>query len=286
MNDYLFSLIRDFSPEVLSSCFIEKQAVRDKGKNPRDFVHYMPLWIIVANSLAEKLNNNFNIALNEVLTNIDPSYQGCSYNSTSKRYTWTTGLTLMGLGFLCDNLSFYPITIKNIEKGNYKNSVTSSVDPKKVFVVHGRDEERRNIINNFLEEVGLSSIKWEEAVKYAGNTSPTILEIITAAFSRAQAVIVLFTGDDEVKLKEKYHMPGDSEEEKKPTPQARPNVIFEAGYSYGLNQSRTIFVRIGEHKNFSDLSGIHILNYDSSEKAKRALSDRLKIAKCELNQKY
>jgi predicted nucleotide-binding protein len=286
LNNHLFSLIQNFSQEITSNCFTEKQAVRQKGKNPRDFVHYMPLWIIVANCLTENPINNFNVALNEVISNIDSNYQGCSYNKTSKRHTWTTGITLMGLGLLCDNFRFYSAVTSNIEKRNVKDSVALNVNPKKVFVVHGRDAERRNIINNFLSEVDLSSMNWEEAVNCTGKPSPTISEIISVAFTQVQAVIVLFTGDDEVKLKDKYHKPDDNEEEKRLTPQSRPNVIFEAGLSFGLNPNRTIFVQIGEHKNFSDLSGVHFVKFDSSNESKKALSNRLKLAECKLNEKY
>jgi hypothetical protein len=38
-------------------------------------------------------------------------------------------------------------------------------DPKKVFVVHGRDEKLRSDMFGFLRALGLNPIEWREAVR-------------------------------------------------------------------------------------------------------------------------
>ena len=53
-------------------------------------------------------------------------------------------------------------------------------------------------------------------------------------FSKAQAFLVLLTGDDEVRLIEDLRILTDPPYERKLTPQARPNVLYEAGYSHAL----------------------------------------------------
>lgn len=280
LKDNLFSLIQSFSKEIISNCFTEKQSVRQIGENPRDFIHYMPIWIIVANSLTEVSINNFDVALNEIISNIDSNYQGCSCNSTSKRTTWATGITLMGLSLSCENLRFYKTeTNKKIEEPR-----TTNIDSKKVFLVHGRDEERVNSIKSFLvDEIKLKILSWEDAVSLTGETSPSIFDVVSVALNNAQAVIVLFTGDDEVKLKEDFWEPSDREEEKKYSFQSRPNVIFEAGFSFGVNAKRTIIVQMGKHKDFSDILGKNYIKYDNSSISKEKLKNRLKIAECVFN---
>jgi predicted nucleotide-binding protein len=287
LKTYLFNLIQKLSIQTISNCYIEQQTVQQKGKSPRDFIHYMPVWIIIANALSqETMINNFSVALEKVIENIDTKYQGASYDNVSKRHTWSTGLTLIGLSLLCDDFRNFSAKGKNTIKVSEAKSTNTDINSKKVFVVHGRDKERINTITSFLNEVELSFMSWEEAVKCTNKASPVISEIISVALTRVQAVIVLFTGDDEVKLKDQFCKSDDSEEERKLTSQSRPNVIFEAGLSFGLNPNRTIFVQIGEHKNFSDLSGVHFVKFDNSDDSRKTLSNRLKIAGCILNEKY
>ena len=80
-----------------------------------------------------------------------------------------------------------------------------------------------------------------------GTGSPSISEILDAAFKKAQAVIVLLTGDDEVRLREEFRDTEDKDFEAVLTPQARPNVLFEAGMALGRYPDQTILVRISSN---------------------------------------
>ncbi|MCH7886788.1 MAG: nucleotide-binding protein [Candidatus Marinimicrobia bacterium] len=62
-------------------------------------------------------------------------------------------------------------------------------------------------------------------------------EILDSAFQTAQAVIVLMIGDDLAKLRDIYLIKDEKPEEF--TPQARPNVLFEAGMAFGRNPDKT-----------------------------------------------
>lgn len=108
-----------------------------------------------------------------------------------------------------------------------------SPDPRRVFVVHGRNMAVRDDFFALLRSFGLEPIEWAEAVRETGKASPYIGEILDAAFSRAQAVAVLLTPDDEVRLTSSLHTENEPILETATHLQARPNVLFEAGMAFG-----------------------------------------------------
>ena len=106
-------------------------------------------------------------------------------------------------------------------------------DKSRVFVVHGRNEKMRRALFDFLRAIDLKPIEWSEAVALTGKPSPFVGEILDAAMQYAQAIIVLFTGDDQARLRDEFLWVNDPAYEREATPQSRPNVIFEAGYGVG-----------------------------------------------------
>ena len=148
----------------------------------------------------------------------------------------------------------------------------------KVFVIHGRNELARKGMFDFLRAIGLQPMEWEHARELTGSGSPYIGQILDAAFSAAQAVIVLQTPDDVVHLHESLAPAGDPECQ--PQMQARANVIFEAGMAMARDEDRTIIVTMGTVKEFSDISGRHTVRLDGSLAKRQALANRLKTAGC------
>jgi hypothetical protein len=63
-------------------------------------------------------------------------------------------------------------------------------DPRKLFVIHGRNEAAREAIFTFLRSIGLEPIEWIEALRMTGQGSPYIGDVLDAAFANAQAVAV------------------------------------------------------------------------------------------------
>jgi hypothetical protein len=57
-----------------------------------------------------------------------------------------------------------------------------TLDPKKVFVVHGRNERLRQELFNFLRAIGLKPLEWSQAVASTGKSAPYIGEVLEAAF--------------------------------------------------------------------------------------------------------
>jgi len=158
-----------------------------------------------------------------------------------------------------------------------------SSDPKKVFVVHGRNDKARKAMFSFLRSMGLHPIEWLEAISYTGNSAPYIGEILDHAFKVAQAVVVLVTGDDFAMINPELAHKNDPDYETKPTPQARPNVLFEAGLALGRHPKRTVIVELGQNRPFSDIAGLHIVRLTDNVKTRQELAIKLKNAGCQVD---
>jgi predicted nucleotide-binding protein len=156
----------------------------------------------------------------------------------------------------------------------------SMPNPRDIFVIHGRNVAARDAMFDFLRATGLNPIEWGEAVKITGKGSPYIGEVLDAAFGTAQAVVALLTADDVACLREELQQEHDPEYEKNPTPQARPNVLFEAGMAFGRHPERTIIVEIGQLRPFSDMAGKHAIRFRGTSENRTELRDRLKTAGC------
>jgi predicted nucleotide-binding protein len=159
-------------------------------------------------------------------------------------------------------------------------STSPSADPNKVMVVHGRDEEARLAMFTFLRALGLEPQEWGALVEATGSAAPYIGEVLDKAFGVARAVVVLFTPDDEAALRPALRGPSEPDHETKPTPQARPNVLFEAGMALGIHPDRSVLVELGTLRPFSDIYGRHVVRLNGTEKPLAEIARRLKAAGC------
>ncbi|MEW6363703.1 MAG: TIR domain-containing protein [Acidobacteriota bacterium] len=164
------------------------------------------------------------------------------------------------------------------------NMKESSADPRSVWVVHGRNDAAKEAMFQFLTSVELHPIEWAQAVALTREGSPHIGTVLDRAFSEAQAVVVLLTGDDEVRLRQVFHKPDENVEEREVRFQARPNVLFEAGMAFGRDPLRTVLVQVGPVKSFSNVSGRHIVGMTNAPDKRRDLVNRLKAAGCAVNE--
>ncbi len=154
------------------------------------------------------------------------------------------------------------------------------MDSRRIFVVHGRNEAAREAMFTFLRSIGLDPIEWESAVALTGNASPYPGDVLEFAFRHAQAVLVLITGDDLARVGTRFLLESDELEERELTPQARPNVLFEAGMAFGTHPKRTLIVQIGKVRSFTDTVGRHIIRLSNKLTKRQALADRLRTAGC------
>jgi predicted nucleotide-binding protein len=151
-------------------------------------------------------------------------------------------------------------------------------DSRKVWVVHGRNLKARDAMFTFLRAIGLEPMEWGEALALTGKGTPYTGEVLDLAFAEAQAVVVLITGDDMARLGTRFADAHDPPEETNPTPQARPNVLFEAGMAFGKCPERTVLVQLGKTRAFSDVAGRNLLYISNDVKRRQGLVDRLRIA--------
>jgi predicted nucleotide-binding protein len=155
-------------------------------------------------------------------------------------------------------------------------------DPKKVFVVHGRNEAARRALFSFLRALKLEPLEWSEAIALTGVGAPYVGQILDKAFAKVWAVVVLLTGDDYAGLQTPFVGPSDGSDEIGPTPQARPNVLFEAGMALGRHADRTILVELEKLRPFSDVGGRHVIRLDNSPEKRKALAQRLETCGCKV----
>jgi predicted nucleotide-binding protein len=160
----------------------------------------------------------------------------------------------------------------------------SAEDRDVVFVVHGRDQSLRRSLFDFLRALGLRPLEWAQAVQGTGEGAPYVGEVLGSAFARAQAVVVLLSPDDEVRLREDLCGADELTLERDTQLQARPNVLFEAGLAFGSHPNRTILVQVGPVKPFSDVGGRHVIRLDNSPERRADLAQRLETAGCPVDQ--
>ena len=156
---------------------------------------------------------------------------------------------------------------------------------KKVYVICGRNQALHKAMDTFLRALALQPIEREVAVDRTEETSPFVGSIIDAVFRNAQAIVVLFTGDDKVRLREELWNERDTDNEKMERFQPGADQIFEAGYAFGKAPNRTILVQVGDVKLFTDIEGRHIPNFTGSHSDLQALKTRLIRAGCEVEDK-
>jgi predicted nucleotide-binding protein len=151
---------------------------------------------------------------------------------------------------------------------------------RNVFVVHGRDEQVRREMFDFLRRLGLQPLEWEALVKATDDTAPYLGEVVAGAPAQAQAALVLLTPDDLVRLHEDLVADSDPRYESRLTGQPRPNVLIELGMALTAYPRRTIIVEIGALRPIADTAGRNVIRFDGSEIALGKIVDRLKLAGC------
>jgi predicted nucleotide-binding protein len=136
---------------------------------------------------------------------------------------------------------------------------------------------------DFLRALGLAPYEWQHALDQAKGNNPYVGDVIDEVMDQAQAVVVMFSPDDLVHLKENLWKPDDGPNERKPQGQARPNVLFEAGLAMGRHPLKTVLVRVGRVKAFSDVGGRHIASLGEDFDSRNDFANRLQKAGCPVN---
>lgn len=142
-----------------------------------------------------------------------------------------------------------------------------------IFVVHGRDHKLNEDMFNFLRALGLNAVEFAQAISDTAGPNPNITKIVKGALKRAQGVVVMFSPDEEARLRTKFRGPKDSA---KLEGQSRLNVIFEAGIALGAHPEKTLLVEVGNVRNISDIAGMHIPRLTNDAVSRKDLAERLR----------
>jgi len=160
-----------------------------------------------------------------------------------------------------------------VSKSSAKTRTIKTTKNNSLFVIHGRDTRLTEDMYALLRAIGLNPREWTQAVRAAKGANPNITEIVKGVLKDVQGVIVLFSPDEEARLKAKFRGPRDS---KKLEGQPRQNVTLEAGIAIGAHQEKTLLVEVGSVRQITDIGGMHILRLNNSATSRKELAQRLK----------
>jgi len=136
---------------------------------------------------------------------------------------------------------------------------------RKVFIVHGRDNEAKQEVSRFIEKLGLDAIILHEQA----SSGMTIIEKIERYSNDADFALVLYTACD--------HGRGVHESNIPPKNRARQNVVFEHGYLMAkLGRENVCSLVKGDIETPNDISGVVYVALDSYGAWKTEVAKELK----------
>lgn len=179
----------------------------------------------------------------------------------------------------------FPAQPRGVVKKGWKAGKIAKTKENTVFVVHGRDIKLRDAMYEFLGALGLKAQEWGHAIRAARGKggNPYVNDAVTKIMEQAQAIVILLSPDDEAKLKDQFVTTHERQTEGKLRGQARPNVIFETGIAIGTHHRKTVMVRIGDVKSFTDVGGMHIPHFNGDDKSRHDLANRLQDLGCKID---
>ena len=136
---------------------------------------------------------------------------------------------------------------------------------RKVFIVHGRDNEAKQEVSRFIEKVGLEAIILHEQA----NAGMTIIEKIEHYSNDADFALVIYTPCDLGRGVHESKIP--------PKNRARQNVVFEHGYLMAkLGRENVCPLVKGNIETPNDISGVVYVDLDPSGAWKNSVAKELK----------
>ena len=146
------------------------------------------------------------------------------------------------------------------------------LQPKGVFVVHGRNDVARDAVVQLVRSLGM---KWRHlrSVELEHGTADSLWETVYIGIRLAKAVIVLFTADETAQLNPVHGVEA-------PREQSRPNVFLEAGLALGMCKERTILLQVQPAKRPSDLAGHFWIDADDPADWRNLVEQKLSSFGC------
>lgn len=162
-------------------------------------------------------------------------------------------------------LSEFTVQISEIDMNT---SIPSTQPSKRIFIVHGHDEEMKQAVARIITKLGLEPVILHEQP----NRGRTIIEKFSD-YSNVSFAVILLSPDDIAYPK------GNAKQKRS---RARQNVILELGYFVGKLGRENVFVLHREAKDFeipSDYSGILFTLYSPTSRWEFDLVRELKACK-------
>lgn len=157
---------------------------------------------------------------------------------------------------------------------------TAGATSRRVFVIHGRDEPARVAVWALLEAFGLHPVDWDESVAETGEPMPFLGQVLDTTIRSAQAVVVVMTPDDVVRLHPDLHGPSEPVTETRDAMQARPSVLVELGMALVAHRTATVMLVLGDHRPIADLGGRNYVRVAEDVDFRTRLGNRLLLAGC------
>jgi hypothetical protein len=157
-----------------------------------------------------------------------------------------------------------------------------SPDPKRVFIVYGRNAKAYSAMQLFLQSLKLDPLTFDEVRNGLGG-SPFVGNVVDEGMRRAKAIVVLFTPDEYASLRPSLASGKDKPEELMRW-QGRPNVLLEAGMALAIEEERTVLVVLGDVSLASDLHGRHYIRVANDPASRAALRNALIGIGCSVDQ--
>lgn len=146
-----------------------------------------------------------------------------------------------------------------------KQSKSPPLPKKKVFIVHGRDNEAKQEVSRYIESLGIDVIILHEQA----SSGMTIIEKIEHYSNEADFALVLYTACDLGR--------GINETKVHPKNRARQNVVFEHGYLMAkLGRENVCALVKGEIETPNDISGVVYVGLDTPGAWKLEVNKELK----------
>tara|TARA_R110001592_G_scaffold361223_1_gene671385 strand:+ start:640 stop:1470 length:831 start_codon:yes stop_codon:yes gene_type:complete len=143
---------------------------------------------------------------------------------------------------------------------------------RKVFIVHGRDNEAKQEVSRFIEKLGLEAIVLHEQP----SAGKTIIEKIEHYSNDADFALILYTACDKGR--------GAHESNIQPKNRARQNVVFEHGYLMAkLGRENVCSLVKGSIETPNDISGVVYVGMDEFGAWKNEVAKELKACGYAIN---
>ena len=226
-----------------------------KDLNPSEVQWKDPSVKQVASDIAATLSDVFGVDSQEYKKNrllLFPSSLLNMSNDTERQETFPgrIGHTIKRLEELIESLEERREDLKAEQQGT-PPLARSTLDSRRVFVVHGRDEAAKEKVRTFLTQLELEPVILDEQP----SQGQTVIEKFEGN-ADVDFAVVLFTPDDTGGL-------ADSSNE--PRPRARQNVIFELGFFVGkLGRKKVCVLHKGGVEIMSDYHGIVYVDMDDA----------------------